>query len=120
MQSARVALYEDDPHIQNVLSKTMAYAGHEVKLLLDRVDEATEAALFQLRPGSLDVAVVDANRDEGARVVEILNQVDPDLITVGFCGKPDFVRGAHFQLYKPEYGQLLTLIDVLPPHPVSR
>lgn len=104
MEGAKVGIFEDSDTWQGILTRIVERGGHEVQLTATTMEEA-RAALAELTPGLLDVAIVDGNLDEdsfsgddGREITAQLHEIG-GVVVIGFSGSRE-VDGADYTVRK--------------------
>ena len=118
MHEAKVAIFDDNETIRNLMRLILEIELHEVAFEAATMHESTEI-IEALEEGDIDVAVVDGNLDgpiadgrDGEQIVSLLIEKRfSQLLVVGFSGSHP-IPSAHINLHKvydvPNLGRIIT------------
>lgn len=105
MEKARIAIFEEDSDIQDILDVALVRNGHTIVHKASTVAEARDF-IAGLEDRSFDVAIVDGNLNErdlrggdGADITQLLRQKLGAITVIGLLGRNP-IEGADFNVNK--------------------
>lgn len=114
MNGARVAIFEDQEAIREILSLSLTTRGHMVTLEAESM-EAARSALDLISEDDFDVAIVDGNLDvgtisgeNGAEIASLIRQKAARVAIIGFSASSP-VEGADSDAGK----NIKTVVDLI-------
>ena len=116
MDNARVALFEDDEAIRDLVQRRLERSGHSIGVVASNMDEA-RSVIAELEAGSVDVAVVDGHmgvsREDGTEISRLIHERFSNVVVVGHSSS-GIVPGADINADKLGSTSLLDIIAALP------
>jgi CheY-like chemotaxis protein len=106
MQEAKFGIFDDSEYVRQAIADLLENDGHHLVVEAETVEEA-ERKIVSLRPGEIDVALVDGNfsgandNQDGAKVAEILrSRLGTTVHILGISGTEKPIEGTDEDITK--------------------